>query len=256
MQLSTSTIVAALAVVAPTVTASLNPPKADFYADLATRVGKDVVDKTNSFGAPNRRLEWTEFNFRRQVCEPFSEGFDSVAPEGSSCECKTSTFGISCTFTENCFDVNSCEEQICSTATVDLDFDERGTQLVLVSVEASTDYTGGDYEGERAFVTSDECAQYIILDGLAYPCDRCEFCGTDGSISLDCSNIQPGATRECFDVTDISSPEELMEFCPEGGAPIPDTEGEDPAGIRSSAVTFSTVISSLILLAGAFLGEF
>jgi hypothetical protein len=230
-------------------------PQGRALHELATRVANDVTARVSENTA--RRLQsWDEDSFRDQVCDPFKEGFFSTAPPGSDCQCLASSFTIACQAPQNCAPIDDCDGEVCVTPVISVDFTERGTQLILTSVALQSDWTGADYQGERALVTESTCQQFFTYsDGLEYECNTCEICADGEGVKLDCSNIQPDAVlSDCLDTTDVLADESVFfRFCTEGDAPQPTTTGMTPVNLFSGAAATLFAVTFALVPAAAFL---
>lgn len=226
-----------------------------YYRKLASTVGATVTSQYNQDHnqGPGRKLQWSRSDFRNNVCDPYTDGFREGAP-GSTCSCLTDTFSIDCTLPRQCDLLADCDgEEVCATVSLLVDFTEERNSLSATSVTLEVSYSGAaEYEGQRAVVTENSCAQFWTLDGLEYKCNSCSLCGGEG-VNLDCTNIQSSADSSigCFEVTNPNENgvnEGAFQLCPDGGAPLPTTMGLEPSS--SAALTRGVSLGS----AAAFIG--
>lgn len=228
------------------------------YRSLALRLSKEVSENFSMKGDAVERQEGgralQSFSFRKQVCDPFIQGFKSEAPN-SSCSCSTSTYTINCSIKSRCLDISECEGGVlCASATVEVDFRRSGNNLIISSIELAYFYTSGAaYDGYRFQVSeNDNCDLYFTFEGLEYECNGCTVCANDG-VTLDCSNIMPSwVTDVCVTESQTASDVNAdFPVCPVGGATTPTSIGRTPPNSSATTTGIATMVtgeSVLVLL--------
>ena len=161
-----------------------------------------AIKVTEDFASEGRNLQSISPSFfRQEVCDPFEDGFTSTAPPGSYCSCATPTqYSITCYSPQpQCGSAAGCSSEICQTGKTTVTFTPTngGRDLILSFIEYDWDYEKAVYSGSRTqvFLKDGEkyCNVFYTLDNTEYSCKSCSICN-DEEISLDCSNIQEGAT--------------------------------------------------------------
>jgi hypothetical protein len=215
---------------------------------MVDRVAKDVTEQLEG-----RKLQTiSSSDFRDVVCEPFMQEYTSAAPLGSSCSCSgPSRYSITCYIPQACEFLSGCGGDVCFSSETTLTFTQSGSSLILSEAEYDFDYSGADYSGERIRVYlsggSSKCEVAYSIGSAEYKCDSCSVCSNTDEVSLDCDNIQAGATTNgCVSVTD--SENTAINVCLPGDAPIPTRGANDSSG-DTQVVTGAMAIVGVVAAA-------
>ena len=224
---------------APTSICSMRLPAHNWAhtALLAQDLAYDLL-RTNSDKGKTRNLAaLSDWAFERYVCDPHTDAMRMDVP-GISCTCSASDHSHICKTRYECYDdeeVPECDTEVCGSATFTTRFHITNDYSIIVSsVSVVEDVSGADYSGMRVEMYAKDnnendvrCEQYFSIDNVEYMCNSCNLCSvSEETVSLDCTNILPGATTDgcmSIEVEAYLSPP-LFPMCVEGGAPLPTTE--------------------------------
>jgi hypothetical protein len=147
-------------------------------------------------GPPLRR----QLQEHEDVCDPIYDYLIAENP-GASCECNREAGTFTCVRPSTCVDEEStgCNGggEICVVLTYIYGWSIQGSTVVINSIRAVVDYTGGHLRSKEIEIDDikDQCYAFMTtLDGLRYQCNGCSRGCPLGESNVDCSNIQADST--------------------------------------------------------------